>query len=358
MLSRNVTYRLVIGERGNGKSYAVKERCVNRYYQEEEFEFLYIRRCKHQKTRANMQKVFNDINKKIATEHGEWVHYSNDNGFYMSNNYDFKKPFGHVISIEEADKIKSIPLQNVKVIFFDEFLEYGNKIANEEALFLSIISTVVRDRDDIEIFMCGNTVTKYSPYFTLFGIDLGKMKQGKLYTFAHENGVTGAIEWCESRNIIDGKKLGHKYLGFDNNPSSNMILYGDWEYDNVNISNIDGIGWNCRRRLVPIYLTAKNEVFEFSIYQSTNPILFIRKINTQNGFVRQEIKYNLSYDNSLVLNNKNGIVPMYKKINGLIKSNVIQELWRYVKLCLDCGRVVYDTLESGSDFSKVFKDMK
>lgn len=318
--------------------------------------FAYVRRRKDQITRKDMKKLFSDINERCMDEDvlGDYIKYSVEQGFYIEE--DGKSVvMGYPFSIEDSTYRKGIPWNDIKTIFFDEFIEYGNPVQDEISQFLNLLSTIIRKRTDVKVIMCANTVSKMSPYFDLFGIDIKKLKQGQIYTLYHQNGVSAAVEWCASTNVTkEGKRISDPYLGFDNNPTSNMILYGEWEYDLVNTLNVDGKGWNCERRLLPIYVTAIGEVYEISIYEDQNPIAFVRKVNTQNGMVRSDIKYNLSYDNSLILTNKYGVVPMYGKINNLVDETT-RKYYEIFKQCLEAKRVVYDKISSGSDFTRVFK---
>lgn len=353
----NVAYRLIVGERSNGKTYSVKERIMDRIKYEPDFKFVYIRRRQEQVTRKIMRRLFEDISDKFEENIGDYIHYSTDAGFYLDDGQFAGRTVGYCMSVEMGVTQKGIPWNDIKLILFDEFLEYGFPIEDEWAKFINLISTIVRKREDVEIFMLANTVTKFSTYFQQFGIDPKKLKQGEIMYGSHQNGMTFAIEYCRSANIIDGIKSKNKYLGFDNDPTSNMIMYGEWDYDVVNTSNIDGIGWSANRRLIPIYLTALGEVYELSIYEQQNPIAFVRKLNTQNGMVRADIKYNLSYDNSLILTTKNGIVPMYGKINSLVDEST-KAYYDIFCLCVQAKRIVFDKISSGSDFMKIYKNMK
>lgn len=347
-----VSYRIIIGERSNGKTYSVKE-YVQRNFKMGMGKFVYLRRTAKQISRKEMKELFSDQNEIAFELFDDYIHYTTDLGFHYYNENGEAVTIGRAFCVEEGAVKKGIPWNEYTTIFFDEFLEYGNPIENEIAKFINVISTIVRKRDNVNIFLIANTVTKLSEYFKLFGIDIKKLKQGQIYFGKHSNGVTYAIEYCSSSNIVDGKKQKNKYVGFDNNPTSNMILYGEWEYDIVNTSSIDGIGWNSKRRLLPFYCTANGEVYEISLYESEDPITFVRKINTQCGEVRKEIKYNLSYDNSLQLVTKAGIVPTYSKFNSLIDKETLT-YWDITKLCIDAKRVVYDKIESGSDFMKIY----
>lgn len=348
-----------MGERGNGKTYAAKMYIINKYI-EERSKFAYVRRRKDQIVRKDMKRLFADINDRCWEPDvlGDYIKYTNDLGFYIEDEEGKPMIMGYPFSIENSTYKKGIPWNDIKTIFVDEFLEYGNPVNDEIPQFLNLISTIVRKRTDVTIIMCANTVTKMSPYFDLFGIDIKKLKQGEIYTFSHMNGVTGAIEWCSSTNITrDGTKVHDPYLGFDNNPTSNMILYGEWEYDKVNTGKIDGIGWESKRRLLPLYLTALGEVYEMSIYENKNPILFVRKINTQNGLVRADVKYNLSFDNNLVLVNKHGIVPQYGAVTELMDEDT-RAWWKIARQCIESKRVVYSKLSDGSDFMRVYVNLK
>lgn len=355
-MSKPVKYRLIIGERGNGKTYGAKMILINQFIMERT-KFAYVRRRTDQITRKDMKRLFSDINDRCMEDDvlGDYIKYTVERGFYIDGEDGTPIIMGYPFSIENATYKKGIPWNDIKIIFVDEFIEYGNPVKDEISQFMNLISTIVRKRNDVSIIMCANTVNKMNPYFDLFGIELKKLKQGQIYTFVHQNGVTGAIEWCAPSNVSkEGKKISDSYLGFDNNPISNMILYGEWEYDLVNTLNIDGIGWSARRRLIPLYVTALGEVYELSLFEARNPVAFVRKVNTQAGKVRDEIRYNLSYDNSLVLASRSGVVPMYGKVTNLMDENT-RALWAVFKDCVVSKRVVYDKISSGSDFMRVYK---
>lgn len=356
----DVPYRITIGKRSNGKTYAVKKVCINGYG-DGKGKFVYIRRRHKQVTRKLMVKLFSDIN-EYAMEHlGDYINYTTESGFFITNENGDRETIGFATSVEDAFDFKGIPYNEVTTIFFDEFLEYGTAIEDEIGKFLNIVSTIVRQRDNVNIYMIANTITKDSPYFRLFGIDSTKLKKGKIAYIKHNAGVEAALEYCDNEPIVEsarkniGKTTGaSKYLGFDDNPVSNMILYGEWEYDAVNVKDIDGIGWNTDRAIIPMYFTALKQVYEMSIHIDQNPIAYVRKLNTQNGFVKEQVQYNLSYDDSLILSNKHGIVPLYGKVNELIAPEV-RRMFEIFMLAVQAKRVVFDTISTGSDFLKLIK---
>lgn len=301
-----------------------------------------------------MKKLFADANTDYIEEDcGDTIKYTPDSGFYFEKN-DQRVTIGYPLSIEDFESQKGIPFNEVTTIFFDEFIESRGDLEGEVQKFENLCSTIIRKRDDVEIFMCANTITRFSCYFEEFGIDIKKLRAGQCHYIKHELGAEIAIEYCESKNIVHGVKQKNKYFGFDHSPTSQMILYGEWEYDVVNTKNIDGIGWSSSRKLIPMYVTALGEVYEMSLFMGKNPIAFVRRINTQNGFVKPYIKYNLSFDDSLILTSKDGIIPRYSKVNLLIAEEM-RVLWQTLKLCIEAGRIVFDNLATGSDFLRVVK---
>ena len=359
-----VPYRLIIGERSNGKTYFVKKLCFD-HFMETGRKFVYVRKRKDSASRKEMKKLFCDLNDDYILDilHTT-IRYTVDSGFFYERETeegDIERiTIGYALSLEDYESKKGIPYNDVDIIFFDEFIEQRGDLADEWRMFINLVSTIRRKRDNVEIFLVANTVTRYSIYFEEFGIDIKKLKQGQIAYVKHENGVEVAIEYCRSLNRQSGKTITDRYFGFDNSPASKMIMYGEWDYDIVNTRSVDGIGWSAKRQLLPFYITALGEVYELSVFHDRNPVAFVRKINTQNGVVRQGIQFNLSYDNSIdLVTNSNGkmqIVPTYGRVNALMPTGVI-ELWNLVMLCLESKRVVYDTLATGSDFSRIVKEL-
>lgn len=352
------TYYLAWGQRSDGKTYTGKTVLVEQSeliepidYEHGE-KFIYLRRLHQHITRKNMLKEFDDVMEKFEKRFGEPVAYDSQIGFYLLNS---KQVIGYAMAIEDAYLQKSIPIVGIKYIIFDEFIDYYY-MENEIPLFLHTIKNICRPPNNVKaILMFGNTVNKFSPYFDLFKLDPKKMNMGECYYFKHKLGVSGvAIHTPIKVDDIVSKSKTDKYIGFDDNESVDMIMFGEWEYNHTNTKGIDGITWNCNRHRVNLYVTGGNDVYELSLYMDSKlPILFVRKVNTQQGKVKESIYYNLSYDNSVILMNKKGFVPIIAKVNSLVDTNTLKQ-WDYVCDCYNAGRVVYDTIETGSNFMYIF----
>jgi hypothetical protein len=94
---------------------------------------------------------------------------------------------------------------------------------------MNTVSTIVRRRENVKIYMLGNTVNKYCPYFNEMGLDkVPEMEQGSIDVYKYGSSeLKVAVEYCAS---IDNKKdrPSNKYFAF-NNPKLEMITGGAWE---------------------------------------------------------------------------------------------------------------------------------
>src|SRR5699024_11620877 len=72
-------------------------------------------------------------------------------------------------------------------------------LVNELVLFMNTVSTIVRRRTDVKIFMLGNTVNKYNPYFKEMGLNhANQMEQGTIDIYKYgKSPLTVAVERSE-----------------------------------------------------------------------------------------------------------------------------------------------------------------
>lgn len=247
ILKRNATYNVIFGERSNGKTYAALKYAIKQRI-EDGSEFAYIRRWKEDVTGRRASQLFSGLiaNNEVARLSNKLytgVHYYAGKFYLCEYDDDTGKPlynsqggaqggdllgYGFALSDVEHDKSTSYP--NVKTIIFDEFLTTKSYFPDEFVTFMNVISTIVRRRTDVRIFMLGNTVNKYAPYFKEMGLrHVPNMKQGTidLYTYG-DSELTVAVEYCNSRKSPDAKT--NKYFAFDN-PKLHMITDGAWALD-------------------------------------------------------------------------------------------------------------------------------
>ena len=236
---RDATYNVIFGERSNGKTYALLLKTLKEYAKNGAH-MAYVRRWKEDITGRRASQLFAGINENKEVEKttkGEFtgVHYYAGK-FYLCNYdengkviYSDNDILGYTFSLSDGEHNKSTSFPNIKTIVFDEFLTNKLYLNDEFVHFMNTVSTIVRKREDVKIYMLGNTVNKYCPYFKEMGLEhIQKMKQGTIDVYQYgDSNLTVAVEYCKT---IDngGSKGSNKYFAF-NNPKLSMITGGAWE---------------------------------------------------------------------------------------------------------------------------------
>ena len=240
----NAQYNIIYGERSNGKTFAVEEEGIKNYLSNER-QMAIVRRYDLDLTGARAQAVFEHFvhnpekgNLIEQWSNGKWcdVYYYSKRWFLCT--YDEKgnrlkdtRPFCYGFSLAGQEHDKSTSYPDIEIVLFDEFLTRDLYLTDEFILFTNVLSTIIRNRDDVKIYMCGNTVNKYNPYFKEMGLDnVLKMRQGEIqvYEFALYNNkvLKIAVEYADSPSK-DGKPS-DVYFAFKN-PKLKMITSGVWE---------------------------------------------------------------------------------------------------------------------------------
>ena len=238
VLSINARYMLIIGERSNGKTYGTITYCLEEYFKNGS-EFAYIRRWDEDLVGKKGESLFNahiknGVIRKLSK--GKWNHV-----VYKSRAYYFAfvddegvmtvdvRPFAYAFALTQGEHYKSNSYPDIRNIIFDEFLTRGMYLPDEFVIYQNVLSTIIRQRDDVKIFMLGNTVNKYCPYFKEMGLNrIQNQKAGTIDVYEYGNtGLRVAVEYC-SMNATEKKS--NVYFAF-NNPRLEMIKTGAWEID-------------------------------------------------------------------------------------------------------------------------------
>lgn len=246
ILSKKCMYNMIIGERSNGKTTACLRYGLERYLKDGS-QIAVIRRY-HEDFRGKRGAVLFDTlchNGLGKNEVKEMTKGKYDGVYYWSGRwylsyYDKElqkripapEPFALAFCLTETEHEKSASYPYIRTIIFDEVLTRNTYLPNEFLLFTSVLSTLIRSRgpdEGIKIFMLGNTVNKYCPYFAEMGLKhVTKMQQGTIdiYRYANQQ-LTVAVEYCESAQKHGGKKS-DAFFAFDNS-SLQMVTSGIWE---------------------------------------------------------------------------------------------------------------------------------
>ena len=231
-------YYMIIGERSNGKTYSSLDYALQNYFEKGE-QFAYIRRYGEDIRKKQLSNLFSaHIENNAIRDYskGEWssVDYtgsrfrlgrvSDDGSMEFS-----EEPIGYAFDLNSMEHYKSISFPTINTVIFDEFLSRQAYLPNEFLLFTNTLSTIIRLRKNVKIFMLGNTVNKYCPYFGEMGLThIKDQKQGTVDVYNYsDTGLQVVVEYCASSDKHGGKES-DVYFAFDN-PQLQMITTGSWE---------------------------------------------------------------------------------------------------------------------------------
>lgn len=230
-------YRMIVGQRSNGKTYSVCKHIVEDYFNESK-RGAYIRRYEESITPKNLQSLFNPHLQLIweLSEH-KW-----NAVFYRAKEFHFcaidsegkiiakdDTAFCITAAINTSENTKGEDRGEVHTIVFDEFMTRSGYLNNEFVRFMNLLSTLIRDRENAVVYMLANTVNKYCPYFSEMGLkNIDKLAQGEIAVYSYGTSeLTVAVELCDE--VQATKQTASKYFAFDN-PQLQMITRGAWEF--------------------------------------------------------------------------------------------------------------------------------
>lgn len=351
ILEQHAQYNIIYGERSNGKTtsvlaYGLKNHIQSGY----EDQIAIIRRWDEDYKGKNGQQMFEGIVALGWVE--EWTKGKYNAIYYFSQRwylcqYDSKgekkaqaaEPFalGFAINCEEHYKSTSYP--NVKTVLFDEFITRSYYLPDEFVKYQNLLSTIIRLRTDVTIFMCGNTINKYCPYFKEMGLTgVKQQKRGSidLYTYG-DTKLRVAVEYSD---FPSKKKESNMYFAF-NNPKLQMITNGGWEID---------IYPHLPHKYLPkdvlyfFYLIFDGEMLQGNVISVDNTIFIyfhrkttpIREDNTQLVY-QQKTDYRRNYRIDIMKpfsKIEKFIVELIKKRKVFYQDNEVGEVFNnYLKWC-------------------------
>lgn len=241
---RAAKYYVIFGERSNGKSYAVLDHALETYFKTGKTA-AYIRRWDEDFTGPNSARTcYNSLmhngkgqNRVRELSGGQYnaIEYYSGNYYLANDPGDGSKAqrgpiICHAFSLNSSEHYKSGSWPDVGIIIFDEFIATKVYLVNEFVVFQNLLMTIIRDRDDITIYMLGNTINRYNPYFQEMGLYKAKdMADGQIDVY--EYGAAGLRVAVQRTTAVGSKhKKSNIYFAFDN-PHLKMITEGAWQLD-------------------------------------------------------------------------------------------------------------------------------
>lgn len=323
-------YNVIFGERSSGKTFAVLEEGLKNFVEKGK-QLAIVRRWDEDFKGKRGRQMFDALEaagKVSELTGGEWT-----NVFYFSSRWYLcrynekgereqqERPFAYGFSLTAMEHDKSTSYPDITTICFDEFLTRTVYLPDEFILFTNVISTIVRHRDDVKIYMLGNTVNKYCPYFKEMGLKhIKDMKPGDIDVYQYGEGrLKVAVEYTSPNK--KGKQS-DVYFAFDN-PKLQMITSGTWEID---IYPHCPVKYKPKEILFTFFIDFDNELLQCEIVLTKGMMFtFIHKKTSELKHPDKDLIYSLSYDPRP--NWKRNILKpcseIERKITALIKEDKI-----------------------------------
>lgn len=346
---KDATYNVIFGERSNGKTYATLKQVLENYFNDGS-QFAYIRRWSVDVQPKRMNNLFNAIIEdgyleKLSGGKFTAIFYRTGR-FYLCTYNDKGKPIyneediiGYAFSLSENEHNKANSYPRVTTIIFDEFLTNKIYLPDEFILFMNTVSTIVRQRTNVKIYMLGNTVNKFCPYFKEMGLtNILSMKQGTIdvYTYG-ETKLKVAVEYADSKKKF---KKNNFYFAF-NNPKLKMITGGAWE---LNIYPHAPVKWLPKNIVFTYFIDFNDSIYQCEIInKGDNVFTYIHEKTTPIKNPDKDIIYTLDY-NPKINYNVNILKPLNDYQNKITwfythdrvyyqNNNVGDAINNYLKIC-------------------------
>ena len=336
LLDKNGDINVIWGQRSNGKTYSYLKYALENY-RDNKRTFVYVRRWAEDIVTKNMDKLMSPLPIENIFGKGKFIKFFRG-AFWLHDEASKKDPecLGWAIALNQVSHTKSQTFVGAQVVILDEFIQLATerKLKDEFDAWEQTLSTILRTTNDAKIFLLGNSVGKYSPYFTPYAIDPNQMKQGEVKEIILPN-ATGdptkvIAEYCEYNEKV-GQKTSKYVRG------SKMARTGEWEIQDVaNIPHTDN-EWAQEKLLCSMYDPVMNlnlglyvryakwvtlEV-ENGIYYETPHVrefIVIRETNKHSSF------YHLTTVKDLTYSSWSDLRQMFKDIEENTGIDIDREL--------------------------------
>ena len=229
---------ILLGERSNGKSFAVKELLIKRAYEYKE-QFGYLRRYSEDVKDYLASEYFGDVilNKNGHEYIKEWTNgeYTTISAYKKSiyfANYDEEsdkiirgQKIGRMFGLSASEHYKSLAFPEIRSIIYEEFVTNYYYLPNEPKLLLNFVSTIFRNEKG-KVYCVGNKVSRINPYFGEWQLNhIDKQKIGSIDTYHVKNEDSEtliAVYMTDTMKVNSGMFFGN---------AAKAITGGEWETD-------------------------------------------------------------------------------------------------------------------------------
>lgn len=358
-------YNILLGERSNGKSYAVKENFLYIAYHEKDpytqkkvtdYQFAYLRRWDLELKGASVEGYFSDMvqdtdgSKKINEITGGtydcisvwqkkiyFAKYDDENGKIKRG-----KLIGYAFCLTGETHYKSMSYPLIGRMVFEEFITDSGYLLNEPKKVLDLTSTIFRRRFG-RVFLVGNTISRSCPYFMEWQLtNTLRQKPGTIDIYKHLTGekdeagedltVIIAVERCESTGKASKMFFGH---------AAKMITRGEWDSEEQpKLSK----RFEEYERIYTMFIEFRGLVYMLDLLlDGDNPLIYVRPHTTE---IRDR-------DNTRIITDRYSLSPWHSRgflTNKITYDNIIVDLIRRDKMAFS------DNL-TGTEFKALMKEI-
>jgi len=282
----DANYRMLLGERSNGKSYAVKERGIMNAWNSADDKFMLFRRWGIEVKASYIEQYFKDAPITAITKNEcNTVNCTGGKIFLARYNPESKVKVNSVAHIGYyrdlcgEQHFVSQNFDDVSMGIFEEFISRDYYLPNEPTKLFNFVSTFARRRF-VPVYMIGNTISRVCPYFRdweltriprqkIGTIDKYEIHTGDYDDDGNEKIVIVSVEYCENSG-----KNSKMFFG----KSSEMITSGTWQVKSY--PHLEGKIENYRimHKVIFIHTGFKFEMF-FMLDNDNQPFWYVRPFN-------------------------------------------------------------------------------
>lgn len=247
ILKQDCRYNILLGMKGNGKSYSVKDYILQIAFNERdpftgepcpEYEFGYIRRWDLENRGADIEQYFSDFVmnsdgreriKEITGGVYNTISVYQKKIYFAKTDEETGKPIrgkliGYPFSVSRPSRYSSLAFPKIGIMVYEEFITSDGYQPDEPSKLMILMSTVFRRRSG-KIFLIGNTMSRECPYFNEWQlVNVPRQKQGTIdiykYSTEKDGDIKIAVENCENAGVENKLIIGRK---------TKMITSGEWD---------------------------------------------------------------------------------------------------------------------------------
>lgn len=239
ILSYNCAINVIIGARGLGKTFSVKNFITKQFINKNQ-KFVWIRDtvdAKKELCDNEGSKFFEDF---VLMKNPKFISGSIKKSEFIIN----EKHAGTCLPASVFQRYKGNSFQNIKNIVYDEFIREKGRISNKNNLWATIntFSTVARARNDVRIFLLGNALDKGDDFLQFLGVEIDDFgfyvnreksvvlhyaDNSSSFNEVNSKGIIGKLIIGSplEDNLINSKFINSSNLTFDKLPAKSKLLF-------------------------------------------------------------------------------------------------------------------------------------